>query len=133
MVTVIDPRHPLYGQTFRLIQVEDRPNRGKCCLVERDWGQNSYISLSVTDKSKTDWISSNIPLSVRAIRQLVSTYTQLTEDEENGSTNSNAKTTNSDSSQRSVVTFDFGAEDTSSSDTDSSLSNIDAEDGEGAP
>jgi len=132
MVTVIDPRHPLYGQTFRLIQVEDRPNRGECCLVERDWGQNSYISLSVTDKSKTGWISSNTPLSVKSIRQLVSTYILLSEDEKNGTTHSSTTSSNKDSSQRSLVTSDFSAENTGSSITNSSLSNTDAEVSEGA-
>ncbi len=130
-VTVIDPRHPLYGQTFSLIQIENRLDYGQCCLVERDWGQNSYLPLAVTDQSKAQWVSSSIPLSVKAIRQLVSTYTQLTEDNENGSTDSTAKTTNNDSSQRGLVTLDPGTEDTSASGTDSSLPDTDRKDDKG--
>lgn len=132
-ITVTDPRHPLYGQTFRLIQVEDRSDRGKCCLVERDWGQNSYLPLNVTDKSEIRWVSSSIPLSVKAIRQLVVLYTRLTEDNENGSTHPTPETSNRDSSQERLVTLDRSPEETGSPDTDSSLPDVDAEDGKGKP
>jgi hypothetical protein len=121
-VTVIDPRHPLYGATFGLIQIEDRADRGgQCCLIERDWGQNSYIPLDVTDKSETRWVSSSIPLSIEAIRQLVSIYTRLTEDDQNDSTHLIPKTTHSHSSQRGLEPLDSHAESTSASDTDTNL------------
>lgn len=120
-MTVVDPRHPLYGQTFRLVQVEDRQDHGQCCLVEREWGQNSYIPLGVTDQSQTRWMSSSIPLSIEAIRQLISTYIRLTEDDENGTTHLTPPKTQCDSSQASLGTLDLDTESTSPSDTDSDL------------
>lgn len=102
-------------------------------MVERDWGQNSYLPLDVTDKSKMRWVSSSIPLSVKAIRQLVAIYTQLTEDNENGSTHPPLDTSNRDSNQERLVTLDRSTEGTGSSDTDSSLPDADAEDGKGKP
>jgi hypothetical protein len=120
-VTVIDPKHPLYGQTFRLIQIENRPDRGKCCLVEREWGHNSYLPLNATDQGEARGISSGIPLSVEAIRQLVFTYTRLTEDDEDGSNYPTPGTTTGDSSPRRVGTPQRLTEDTGSPDIDPDL------------
>jgi hypothetical protein len=121
MVTVIDPRHPLYGQTFRLVQVENRPDHGQCCLVEREWGQNSYIPLDFTDKSETRLASSSIPLSIEAIRQLVSTYIRLTEDDHNDSTHPSPETSQRYSSQGSLGALDRDTEITSPPDADPDL------------
>lgn len=120
-VTVIDPRHPLYGQTFRLVQVEDRPDHGQCCLVEREWGQNSYIPLDVTDKSETRWVSSSIPLSIEAIRQLVSTYIRLTDGDQNDSTHTTDETSQRYSTRGSLEALDPDAKSTSLPDIGSDL------------
>lgn len=88
-MTVTDPRHPLYGQTFSLISIDVRQDRGMCCLIEREWGQNSYLPLEVTNKGSGTIPISTIPLSVRAIQQLASTYAQLVESQQHENDNSN--------------------------------------------
>jgi hypothetical protein len=78
-VTIVDPRHPLFGETFPLICVEDRADRGLCCLIARDGGHNTYLPLDVTNLSTSTTGLSAIPLSVSAVQQLVATYTRLVE------------------------------------------------------
>lgn len=90
-------------------------------MVEREWGQNSYIPLNVTNKSEVARISSNLPLSVKAIRQLVSTYTRLTEDKHDGSLYPVPQTIIKDSSKRGLVTLDLPAESSGSASADSRL------------
>jgi hypothetical protein len=81
-VTVIDPRHPLYGQTFSLISIENRKDRGLCCLVTKKSGQNLYLPLEVTDKDVETNLIAILPLSVQGIQQLVQRYRQLVEKHE---------------------------------------------------
>ena len=51
-VTVVDPRHPLFGQTFRLIAMTPWRRTETCCVV---WLQNDgierLIPLSATDRA----------------------------------------------------------------------------------
>ena len=76
-MTVTDPQHPLYGKTFPLLDIEQRQDRGICCLVAREWGQNSYLPIEVTDLAASVIRMSSIPLSVRALQQLVKAYHQV--------------------------------------------------------
>src|SRR5262249_4045281 len=73
-VTVTDPRHPLYGRTFALISIEERKDRGKVCLVVREWGQNTYLPIEVTDRATQTAGLFPIPLSASALQQLVKIY-----------------------------------------------------------
>lgn len=119
---MIDPRHPLFGETFRLIQIEDRADKGKCCLVERDWGHNTYLPIEVTDKSEHPLVSSSISLSVKAIRQLVLTYTRLTEDDLDVSTPQITQGTEADSNKNHLVTAKSCSKDPFPTDLSPSLS-----------
>jgi hypothetical protein len=80
-ITVIDPTHPLFGQTFRLIQTEDRADRGHCCLIELEWGPHIYVPLAVTDQSEQTLVTYRTRLSVKSIQQLVATFNRLLKDE----------------------------------------------------
>lgn len=77
MVTVVDPREPLYGQTFPLIFIENKQYRGPCCIVRDANGVERHIPLVVTNRSPEPLSISPIPLSLSSVRQLLSVYERM--------------------------------------------------------
>lgn len=77
MVTVIDPRDPHYGRTFRLLFIENKPYRGKCCVVRMDSGIELHIPVSVTDQSSDPIQINPLPLNLSSVRQLLSVYERI--------------------------------------------------------
>ena len=76
-VTVVDPREPLYGQTFPLIFIENKPYRGPCCIVRDANGVERHIPVVVTNRSAEPLAISPIPLSLPSVRQLLSAYERI--------------------------------------------------------
>jgi hypothetical protein len=78
-VTVIDPRHPLYQQTFHLLGITTKQYLGRCCIVW-DLNQNErFIPLCVTNLAPDPLFISALPLCLTSLQQLVLSYTQLLE------------------------------------------------------
>lgn len=77
MVTVIDPRDPHYGRTFRLLFIENKSYRGKCCVVRMDSGIERHIPVSVTNQSSDPLQINPLPLNLSSVRQLLSVYERI--------------------------------------------------------
>jgi hypothetical protein len=77
MVTVIDPRHALYGQSFRLLGVATRNQLGRCCIVLDHAGRERNLPLDVTDQSPDPLITAPFPLNVATITSLVHVYSHI--------------------------------------------------------
>jgi hypothetical protein len=75
-VTIVDPAHILFGQTFRLLGVVNRTYVGRCCVIERDSGRQ-YVPLAATDRSPEPLAIFPLPLSISAIQQLLAVYARI--------------------------------------------------------
>ena len=77
MVTVIDPRHPLYGQSFRFVGITTKNRVGRCCVVLDHYGHERNIPLGVTDQSPDPVVIAPLPLSGATITSLVRVYSHI--------------------------------------------------------
>ena len=48
-VTVVDPRHPLYDQTFPLLQLTNAQNLIRCCVVQLAPSVDRLIPINATN------------------------------------------------------------------------------------
>jgi hypothetical protein len=76
-VTVIDPRHPLYGRTLPLIHITNKQHRGQCCIVWLYTGYDQGIPLAATDRAPEPPTIFPVPLCLTAMQQLVTRWQQL--------------------------------------------------------
>lgn len=74
---MIDPRDPHYGRTFRLLFIENKSYRGKCCVVRMDSGIERHIPVSVTNQSSDPIQINPLPLNLSSVRQLLSEYERI--------------------------------------------------------
>ena len=73
-VTVIDPRHPLYGRTFPLLEITNKQYLGRCCVVLYEPPLCRYIPVTATDRSPEPLCIYPLPLNLPSIEQLLATY-----------------------------------------------------------
>jgi hypothetical protein len=73
-ISVIDPRHPLYGQTLRLIQFTKCAYHGQSCVVWLGNGAERLVPLAATDRSPQPLTISPLPLSLTSAESLVRAY-----------------------------------------------------------
>ena len=87
-VTVIDPRHPLVGRTFPLINITNMPRTGSCCIVRYLDSLERSIPLRATDRSPEPIEIPRSSINLASVRQLLQKYeqlmSQLAEDKEDG-------------------------------------------------
>jgi hypothetical protein len=77
IITVIDPRHPLYGQSLRFLGITTKNRLGRCCMVLDHYGHERNIPLGVTDQSPDPVVIAPSPLSVATITSLVRVYSHI--------------------------------------------------------
>lgn len=87
-VTIVDPRHPLFGLTLSLVQVTEIPCLGRCCVVSFGDLTERYIPITVTDRSPEPIVIPSLPLALSSVRELLHIYqhinSQLMEATEDG-------------------------------------------------
>ena len=76
-VTVIDPRHPLYGQSFRLLGITTKQYLGRCCVVLDHASRERNLPLAVTDRSPDPFVIAPLPVDVATIEHLIHVFAQL--------------------------------------------------------
>ena len=76
-VTVVDPRDPLFGQTFTLLFVENKSYRGKCCVVRMETGIERHIPISVTDLWPDPIQIYPLALNLSSVRELLAAYARI--------------------------------------------------------
>jgi len=77
MVTVIDPRHALHGQSFRLLGIATRNQLGRCCIVLDHAGRERNLPIDVTDQSPDPVMIAPFPLNVATITSLIHVYSHI--------------------------------------------------------
>ena len=76
-VTVIDPRHPLCGQSFRLLGIAMKNQLGRCCVVLDHAGRERNLPIAVTDHSSDPLTIAPFPLNVATIMTLIHVYSHI--------------------------------------------------------
>src|SRR5438270_3624388 len=71
IVTVIDPRHPLCGQSFRLLGIAMKNQLGRCCVVLDHAGRERNLPIALTDHSPDLLAIAPFPLTVATITSLI--------------------------------------------------------------
>ena len=77
IVTVIDPRHPLCGQSFRLLGIAMKNQLGRCCVVLDHAGRERNLPITVTDHSPDPLAIVPFPLTVATITSLIHVYSHI--------------------------------------------------------
>jgi hypothetical protein len=77
-VTIVDPRHALFGQTLLLLEVANKPYWGRCCVVQWREGFLRHVPLSATNRSAEPPAVFPVPLGLAALQQLLTVYRHLT-------------------------------------------------------
>ena len=78
MVTVVDPRHPLFGRNLPCIGITNSSRRGRCCLVWlRPWVER-HVPVSATNLQFDPQTLSPLPISVESLQQLLYEFTCMT-------------------------------------------------------
>ena len=91
-VTIIDPRHALYGQKLRLVQFHGDGKARGTCTVETQKDIWRRIPVSVTDCSADKPEVFPLPLNLVVVRQLLDSLTKIAamnEEESNHETRAN--------------------------------------------
>jgi hypothetical protein len=112
-VTIVDPRHPLYGRTFPLINIANRSRIGQACVIQLQDDLERTVPLAVTDRASESVDIFPLSLNLSSVRQLLRAFkritSQLKEGTENGDTCRNAEDHSIDStvSSRDTCTSDI--------------------------
>jgi hypothetical protein len=87
-VTVVDPRHPLYDQTFPLIHIKNKQELVRSCLVLLRENVERLIPLAVTDLALSPPDVFPVPLDISSLQNLIETFSRMTsqleQEDENG-------------------------------------------------
>ena len=78
MVTVVDPRHPLYDQTFPLIHIKNKQELVRSCLVLLTEDVERLIPLAVTDLALWPPDVFPVPLDISSLQNLIETFGRIT-------------------------------------------------------
>jgi hypothetical protein len=70
-ITVLDPRHPLCGQTFSLVAMTQHAHLGRCCVVWLRPHEERLIPLQATNLAFDPADIPPAPLSLSAVEQLL--------------------------------------------------------------
>ena len=90
-ITITDPRHPLYGQTFPLVGIHETQSQNIWYAFELFPGVHRRVSEHATDRSKTPpRTTTPNPLSWDSVRQLLATYAVMTAEPVEGTENEGA-------------------------------------------
>ena len=94
-ITVIDPRHPLFGRTFLLINIIHKPRLGSFCVIRYLDSLERSVPLEATNNRSLEPPEiSTSSINLASVRQLLRKYEQITfqsaEDMENGRNQQNA-------------------------------------------
>lgn len=76
-VTIVDPRHPLYGRTLLLVSIGTKAYLGQCCTVWIRPGVERCVPIGATDLAFDPHDVSPIPLSLASLRQLLHVTRQV--------------------------------------------------------
>lgn len=76
-VTVVDPRHPLYDQTFLLLHLTNAQNLIRCCVVQLTPHVDRLIPITATSLAPTSPVVFPSPVDLSSLQRLVTTFRSI--------------------------------------------------------
>jgi hypothetical protein len=76
-VTIADPRHPLYEQTFPLLHIQNKHELVLSCQIQIMPGANRLVPISLTDLATVPPDVFPVPLDISSLRKLTQAYRRI--------------------------------------------------------
>src|SRR5215467_6506762 len=76
-VTIVDPRHPLFGRTLPCVGIANSSHRGRCCIVWIRPTVERHVPVAATDLEYVAEEMYPLPISVESLQQLLHEFTLL--------------------------------------------------------
>jgi hypothetical protein len=76
-VTIVDPRHPLFDQTFPLLHLKNKQEMVPCCLVQLAEGVERLVPISVTSLAASLDVVFPLPLDISSLHKLTQVFVRL--------------------------------------------------------
>lgn len=73
-VTVVDPRHPLFGRTLPCLGIANSSHRGRCCIVWIRPTVERHVPVTATNLEFDPTTLTPLPISVESLRQFLQEY-----------------------------------------------------------
>ncbi len=77
-VTVVDPRHPLFGRTLPCVGIANSSHRGRCCIVWIRPTVERHVPVSATNLEFNPKIHFPLPISVESLQQFLQEFLLVT-------------------------------------------------------
>ena len=82
-ISVVDPRHPLFGRTFPCVGISNSCHRGRCCIVWIRPTVERHVPVTATDLEYDPSTLYPLPISLESLQQLLQEFL-LVADARNG-------------------------------------------------
>jgi hypothetical protein len=76
-VIVIDPRHPLYDQTFPLLHLTNARNLIRCCVVQLPPDVERLIPITATNLASASPLVFSSPIDLSSLQRLITTFRRI--------------------------------------------------------
>jgi hypothetical protein len=76
-VTIIDPRHPLYDQTFPLLHIKNKQNLVPACLIRLRTSVERLVPLAVTNLAASTPTTFPVSLDLSSLHNLNQTFRRI--------------------------------------------------------
>lgn len=91
-ITVVDPRHPLFGRTLPCLGIAHSSHRGRCCIVWIRPTVERHVLVTATNLEYDPATLYPLPISVDSLRQFLYEFACATRASEGEPTNDNSTT-----------------------------------------
>ena len=82
-ISVVDPRHPLFGRTLPCVGISNSCHRGRCCIVWIRPTVERHVPVTATDLEYDPSTLYPLPISLESLQQLLQEFL-LVADARNG-------------------------------------------------
>jgi hypothetical protein len=77
VITIVDPQHPLFGQTFPLIAIIDNQSEGRSCVICLREGIERSVPIEATDRGLEPAATFPVPFNTSSLLQLLTTFERI--------------------------------------------------------
>ena len=74
-ITVVDPRHPLFGRTLPCVGIANSCHRGRCCIVWIRPTVERHVPVTATNLAYDPTTLYPLPISVESLQQFLQEFT----------------------------------------------------------
>ena len=74
---IVDPRHPLFDQTYPLLHLKIKQEMVPCCLVQLSEGVERLIPISSTDLASSPPVVFPLQVDISSLHNLVKIFVRI--------------------------------------------------------